>query len=226
MLLPNIQGNVNIVKDGFYFAADKNYFDLYGKALCLSLKEFAPWANVHVHLFNPFPTQLEWLRKNNVTASYETVDDSFKEIKTYYACVRFVRVPEIFHPDARVISIDADGVAVKPILKEKFLRYTETSKVLWREKQQQSLASSVIFGLDDFRLRYANKIKQHFLNDNVKWFLDQNILDEMIFNKEVSIFTERDWGNSKIGKNTLIWSAKGDKKNNEEFQKILNQYLV
>jgi hypothetical protein len=175
-------------------------------------------------LFNPTNEQIVWLRNYNITCSYEFIDENIEEIKTYYACVRFIRIPEIFSNNTRIISLDADGIAVRPITKEKFLSDTNVSKVLWREKQKQSLASSIIYGPDDFRFRYADILKQHFLKDNFKWFLDQNVLDQMIKNKEVQIFTERDWGNSKIGKQTLIWSAKGNKKSNNEFQCLISSY--
>jgi hypothetical protein len=226
MILPAIQGQINIEKNSFYFGANHTYLELYGKALCLSLKKYAPWAHIHVHLFNPLSEQLEWLKNLNITCSYEYIDESLEEIKTYYACVRFIRIPEIFSKAARIISLDADGVAVRPITKEKFINDTNFSKVLWREKHQQSLASSVLYGPDKFRFKYANLLKKHFLDDDFKWFLDQNIMDNMIADNKVEIFTEKDWGNSKIGKRTLIWSAKGDKKSNDEFQELVQQYLT
>jgi hypothetical protein len=224
MILPKIEGYNNILQNSFYFAADSMYFNLYGKALIKSLKKHASWANIHAHMFNPTETDLTWLQQNNVTCSYEYVDEKIEEIKTYYACVRFIRIPEIFSNNTRIISLDADGIAVRPIAKEKFLSDTDYSKVLWREKQKQSLASSIIYGPDDFRFRYAGILKQHFLKDDFKWFLDQNVLDQMIKNNEVKTFTERDWGNSKIGKQTLIWSAKGNKKSNNEFQCLISSY--
>lgn len=217
MLISDIKGDTNVSKDSFYFAADSTYFNLYGKSLCLSLQKFAPWANIHVHLYNPLDEQLNWSRLHNLTVSYEFCPIDYEEIKTYYACVRFVRVGEIFSPNTRIMSIDADSIVVRPISEERFLQDTETSKVLWREKQQQSLASPVIFGLDDFRYRYSKKLKHCFANNEVKWFLDQNILDRMISAKEVETFTNRDWSNSKIGKHTLIWSAKGNRKNDDVF---------
>lgn len=225
MILPPIHGQTNISGNIFYFGADNEYLELYGKALCLSLKKFAPWAQVHVHLFNPVVKQLNWLKNHDITCSYEHVEESIDEIKTYYACVRFIRIPEIFCKISRIISLDADGVAVRPITKEKFMIDTNVSKVLWREKHQQSLASSVLYGPDKFRFRYANLLKNHFLEDNYKWFLDQNIMDSMIAAGQVDIFTEKDWGNSKIGKQTLIWSAKGNKKDNDKFQELVQQYL-
>jgi lipopolysaccharide biosynthesis glycosyltransferase len=146
------------------------------------------------------------------------------EIKTYYACVRFIRIPEIFENTARLISLDCDGIAVRPITKEKFLTDTKNSAALWRAKVQTSLASSVFFGVDNFRNKFAEQLKLYFDNDTFKWFLDQNILDKMIANKEVDFIEFRDWGNSKIGRNTLIWTAKGARKIDHEFQNMLKTY--
>jgi lipopolysaccharide biosynthesis glycosyltransferase len=224
MILPKISGQTNITQDSFYFAADTTYLNLYGKALALSLKEHAPWSNIHIHIFNPTPEQLIWCTGNNITFSYEGVDTAINELRTYYACVRFIRIPEIFNSACRIISLDCDGIVVKPITKDKFITDTNTSKVLWREKQQMSLASSVFYGLDNFRVVYADKLKPYFENDTFKWFLDQNIMDEMIRNNEIDITVNTDWGNGKVGKNTLIWTGKGDKKFNPEFQQLLQKY--
>lgn len=224
MILPEINGQKNITQNSFYFAADAGYLNLYGKALALSLKEHAPWANIHIHIFNPTSDQLNWCSNNNITHTYETVDTNINELRTYYACVRFIRIPEIFHNSSRIISLDCDGIAIKTISKEKFLEDTNRSKVLWREKQQMSLASSVFYGPDNFRFNYANKLKPYFENDSYKWFLDQEIMDEMLKQLEVESTTATDWGNPKIGKSTLIWTGKGDKKFNPEFQTILKKY--
>jgi len=224
MILPNISGQLNIEQDSFYFAADTVYLDLYGKALALSLKKHAPWSNIHIHIFNASEDQLNWCNLNNITCTHETVDTSIDELRTYYACVRFIRVPEIFSRSCRVISLDCDGIVVKPITKDKFIAATNISKVLWREKQQMSLASSVFYGPDNFRIAYADKLKPYFENDTFKWFLDQHIMDEMIQHKEVDITVNTDWGNGKVGMNTLIWTGKGDKKFNPEFQQLLQEY--
>jgi hypothetical protein len=224
MILPQINGQVNITQDSFYFAADSVYLNLYGKALALSLKEHALWSNIHIHIFNPTHDQLSWCSANNITCSYEYIDTSIDELRTYYSCVRFIRVPEIFNKNCRVISLDCDGIVVKTITRDRFINDTNISKVLWREKQQMSLASSVFYGPDNFRIEYANKLKSYFENDTFKWFLDQNIMDEMLKNNEVQITVSTDWGNAKVGKQTLIWTGKGDKKFNPEFQQLLQKY--
>jgi lipopolysaccharide biosynthesis glycosyltransferase len=224
MILPKISGQLNITQDSFYFAADSVYLNLYGKALALSLKEHAPWSNIHIHIFNPADEQFIWCDRNNITYSYESVDPTINELRTYYACVRFIRIPEIFNNNCRVISLDCDSIVVKPITKDKFITDTNVSKVLWREKQQMSLASSVFYGTDSFRVAYADKLKPYFENDTFKWFLDQNIMDEMIQRKQVAITVNTDWGNAKVGKQTLIWTSKGDKKFNPAFQQLLQKY--
>lgn len=224
MKLPPILGQTNISGNSFFFGADSIYFEQFGKSLAKSLRKYAEWANVHIHLFNPTDAQLAWCQKNQFTASYEFVSEDCKDLRTYYACVRFIRIPEIFKSDARIISIDCDGVAIKLISKDKFLKDTEKSAVLWRSKNQTSLASSVFFGVDDFRVKLSNRLIPYFENDSFKWFLDQIIMDEMIREKEVSIVEFRDWGNPKIGVNTLIWTVKGDRKNDPEFQKLITLY--
>ena len=218
MILPELQGQLGIEQDSFFFACDENYFDSYGIPLANSLKKFAPWSNIHIHIFNPRPDQLSWCASKKITASFECVDKTLDNIKTYYACVRFIRIPEIFKNTTKIISLDCDGIVVASISKEKFYNDTIVSKVLWREKQQKSLASSVFFGPDNFRNLYANYLKNYFNDDTFYWYLDQDIMDRMIVNKEVDITISHDWGWPKIKNNTLIWTGKGSRKLEEKFQ--------
>lgn len=223
MILPKISGDVDISNDGFYFGCDSIYFELYGQALLKSLEIHAPWANKHVHLFNPTETQIQWCKNNKTTLSFEYISLD-KEIKTYYACVRFIRIPEIFKENTRLISLDCDSISVKEIPKSEFLKDTDKSAVLWRKKSNTSLAGSVFFGPDNFRYLYANNLKQYFYNDSYEWFLDQNVLDIMVKNKEVDILEHRSWANSKIKRDTYIWSAKGNKKLSKEFVEELKKW--
>ena len=224
MKLPPILGQTNISGNSFFFAADAVYFEQFGKSLAKSLRKHASWANIHVHLYNPKDDQIEWCRKNQLTASYEYIPEDCKDLRTYYACVRFIRIPEIFKSDARIISLDCDGIAVSPITKDKFLKDTEKSAVLWRSKNQRVLASSIFFGADNFRVKLAERLTPYFETDSFKWFLDQVVMAEMMHDNEVSIVEFRDWGNPKIGVNTLIWTVKGDQKSDPEFQKLINLY--
>jgi len=225
MILPKIQGNLNISKNSFFIGSDSIYMELYTKFLALSLKKYAPWANIHLHIFNPTLEQIQWCIKNTITCTYEYVKLE-KEPNTYYACVRFIRIPEIFKNDTRIITLDADGIAIKDIDEKIFMDFTNHSAVMWREKQKTSLASSVFFGNDSFRFLYSDRLTYYFKNDSFNWFLDQNILDQLIKLEHVKTTISNIWGNPKIGKNTLIWTAKGEKKFNLEFQKLQKQYNI
>jgi hypothetical protein len=224
MILPDIYIDKKVSKHSFYFAADSIYFENYGKVLTVSLQRYAAWASIHVHLYNPTNEQLDWCTKKQISYSYEYIDSDIRELKTYYACVRFIRVPEIFEDTCRIISLDCDSIAINDITQDAFLSATQDSQVLWREKQQTSLASSLFFSTDTFRKTYANKLKVYFENDSYRWFLDQIILDTMIENKEVLITLNKVWGSTKVRNTTLIWTLKGDRKFDETFQSLLRQY--
>lgn len=224
MIISKIYGDLDVVKDSFYFAADNFYFEKYGKYLFLSLKKHAPWANIHVHLFNPLENQIKWCKEKNGSCSYEFIDTNIHELKTYYACVRFIRIPDIFNKNSRIISLDCDSIAIKDISKDRFIEDTEISKILWREKQQMSLASSVFFGRDSFRFEYSKQLLQYFEKDQYTWFLDQLIMDDMVKNNKVNITLSKDWGNNKIKKTTLIWTGKGSEKTSEKFLDTIESY--
>ncbi len=224
MEFPQIQGKIGLEGNFFYFGCDRVYFDNYGKPLINSLKKNASWANIHCHIFNPSEDQLKWCDSKDISVSYEYIENSISEIKTYYACVRFIRVPEIFKDSARIISLDCDSIATAPLSEIKFLQDTNNTKVFWRTKGNKSLASLVIFGLDNLRHDYSIRLKEYFKNDTFKWFLDQEILDEMISKNQFGITTDVYWGSPGKKKNSLIWSGKGNKKFASEFQNLIDLY--
>jgi hypothetical protein len=224
MILPVIQGDVGISKNSFYFGCDRVYFNTYGKPLINSIKKFAPWANIHAHIFNPLPEQIVYCKNIGISCSYEYVDQTINEINTYYACVRFIRIPEIFNFNTRIISFDCDGIAVKELPQQLFLEETNVSKITWRAKHQRSLASTVFFGPDDFRIRYADKLKSYFEEDKYYWFLDQDVMDIMVKANEIGYTETSTWGNHKMRSDTLIWTGKGDTKFNQNFLDHLKLY--
>ena len=225
MKLPQIQGDLGITKNSFYFGCDSLYFTKYGMVLANSLRIHAPWANIHCHIFNPTDEQLNWCKQKNLSVSYEFIDSTIRELNTYYACVRFIRVLEIFDSTAKIISLDCDSIAIHPLPEQKFIKDTQSTKVFWRTKGNKSLASTVLFGPDNVRVEYAKKLLTAFKNDSYKWFLDQNVMDEMISKNEFGITTDVTWGSTSLKKKEgLIWTGKGDKKFSKEFQDLLEQY--
>ncbi len=225
MILPTISGNISLSGKFFYFGCDFLYFEEYGKTLANSLKIYAPWATVHCHIFNPTSEQLEWCKLKSISVSYEYIDPEIREAKTYYACVRFIRVPEIFNSSARIISLDCDSVVIADLSENQFDKDTSSTKVFWRTKGGRSLASAVMFGPDNIRNAYADILRKSFEDDSYQWFLDQNVMDQMISENKFGITTDTTWGTAAPHKKKgCIWTGKGDKKFSKEFQDLLEQY--
>jgi hypothetical protein len=223
MILRPLEISPRLTGNFFYFAADSKYFDLYGKALALSLLQHAPWSKVHVHLYNPTNDQLDWCDQKTVSYSQELIDVNNKEFNTLCACIRFIRIPEIFEPSARIISFDCDVIANKLIPLAKFIEATDTSKITIR-KGDKSLASAISFGLDDFRNRYSGRLNESFKQNNIYWFLDQDILDSMMIEKPISKLSS-EWTGTKMTPDRMIWTAKGSRKHeNEQYVNLLNFY--
>lgn len=224
MILGNMQGSIGLEGNFFFFAADEIYFDDFGKALAKSLKAKASWANIHVHLYNPRSDQLEWCAKHHITASFETVNKTDPNFSTICACVRFIRIPEIFSPTAKIIAFDCDVIANKDIPKSKFNDDTVCSKVTVK-KNGRALASAISFGPDSFRFFYRDALLEKFNKDEIYWFLDQDILDRLIADKKVETMSFGNWTGTKMTENQIIWTAKGSRKfENEQYSKLLNYY--
>lgn len=225
MKLENLNLDKKLQGNFFFFAADNIYFDLYGKALALSLLKHAPWANIHVHFYNRTDAQAAWCDKKGVTHTNDVLDRNHPEFRTLCACIRFARIPEIFDQSARILAFDCDVIANNTIPLEKFLEDTNTSKVTLK-KGNRALASTVTFGQDNFRNEFRDKILHNFSIDNIYWFLDQDILDEMIRDKKLgTMFLE--WTGTKMSPTQMIWTAKGERKNSKpQYQALIDSYLA
>jgi hypothetical protein len=223
MILPNLSITQKLSGKFFYFAADTKYFELYGKALALSLLRHAPWANVHVHLYNPTIEQKNWCNTKNVSFTEEIIDLLNPEFKTLCACIRFIRITEIFDQSSKIISFDCDVIANNTISEEIFLQDTTASGITIR-KGGKSLASAISFGPDNFRNEYRKRLLNHFEKDEVYWFLDQDVLDAMMLERPLRQLSPA-WTSTKMTPDRMIWTAKGDRKDaNVQYTDLLKYY--
>ena len=224
MDIPPLDNQAKLSGNCFYFAADNIYFDLYGKALALSLLDRAPWSKIHVHFYNQTIEQKDWCERKNISYSNDIIDRDNPEFKTLCACIRFIRIPEIFDPSAKIISFDCDVIANTTIPLTKFLEATNISKITIR-KGGRSLASAISFGLDDFRNTYSTRLKESFKQGNIYWFLDQDILDSMLIEKSIPKL-DSEWTGTKMTPDRMIWTAKGDRKTSRvQYQQLIDYYL-
>ena len=225
MILEGLKIDKKLNGNFFFFAADNVYFDLYGKALALSLLKHAKWANIHVHFYNQTSEQAEWCKRKGITFTNDILDRSHPEFRTLCACIRFARIPEIFEDTARILSFDCDVIANNTIPIEKFIEDTNFSKVTLK-KGNRALASTVTFGNDSFRHEFRQRLLHHFSIDNIYWFLDQDLLDELIKENRLStMFLE--WTGTKMTPSQMIWTAKGERKNSKpQYQALIDRYLA
>jgi hypothetical protein len=75
MILPRINGQCNQNTDYIFAVADSYYFDTHGKPLINSILKNTEYG-IHIHIYNPSDTQLEFCNKPRVSVSYEYIDPS------------------------------------------------------------------------------------------------------------------------------------------------------
>jgi hypothetical protein len=145
--------------------------------------------------------------------------------KTYYACMRFVRLAEFVTTPTSFLEIDIDG-----IVRKSFVTQFDDGKDfhLYQKEKGGHLAGSILFNQSSNSLMFiqqlAAAIKREIEADNIYWFLDQHCLDRLIpeFNRGLLPISYVDWH---MRPDSAIWSAKGKRKELEIFKKELGRYL-
>ena len=145
--------------------------------------------------------------------------------QTYYACVRFVRLAELLRPGQRCLSIDVDGLVrgqfVDQLGAEDFYLYE-------KPKDGTHLAGAILFngtaGSHKFLQEYANQLRDSINKDDLYWFLDQVLLDQLVphYHKGLLPMSYIDWA---MRDESAIWSAKGKRKELEIFKQEQRKYL-
>jgi hypothetical protein len=145
--------------------------------------------------------------------------------QTYYACMRFVRLAELVQPGQRCLSIDVDG-----LVRDQFATDLGTADFYLYEKPKDGthLAGAVLFnGLTQshaFLQEYASALKTNIEQNELYWFLDQVILDQLVskYNKGLLPMSYIDWA---MREGSAIWSAKGKRKELDLFKQEQGKYL-
>lgn len=144
--------------------------------------------------------------------------------KTYYACVRFIRLAELVQQPRPFLAIDVDGLVRRSFQFE----FDDGKDFYLHLKEKGGHLAGVLLGTDrsqsvDFIRQLAADIKKEFDRDNVYWFLDQNCLDALVsqYNKGYLPLTYIDWY---MKPDSAIWSAKGKRKDLDVFLQELRKY--
>jgi hypothetical protein len=216
-----------IDKKGFYCSSDTVYFNSWTKLFILSAKKYAPWAHIHVHIFDPVEADYNWCNKNNISISSEITPTQYMETidtkKAYWSNTRFIRLPEIYSDSTSVIAVDSDSLFVQKLTESQFDADLKTSwgTVARRGKYDTSLASAIGFGPDNVRHIYRKKLLERI--DNLRWFLDQEMLDDMLKDGLIEKMNTK-YSDFKYSKESFIWTGKGNRKFKTTFAFIANEY--
>ena len=146
--------------------------------------------------------------------------------QTYYACVRFIRLAELLQPGQRCLSIDVDGLVRGSFEHE--LGGKPDFFLYEKPKDGTHLAGAVLFngkqGSHDFLQEYAAVLKTNIEQNELYWFLDQLILDQLVpkYRKGLLPMSYIDWA---MRAESPIWSAKGPRKELDIFKQEQQKYL-
>lgn len=156
--------------------------------------------------------------------------------RTYYACMRFVRLAELLDQPQHFLEIDIDGLVradfpiflpndaeIDVYLYEK----TKKDKITGEIRKTGHLAGSILVTAKPGGLAFVHElgkaIRSEIEADNLYWFLDQNCLDAVVsrYRKGTLPIGYVDWH---MDPQSAIWTAKGRRKEIAVFQNELVRY--
>jgi hypothetical protein len=214
-----------ISKHGFYCPSDSVYFNQWTKPFILSAVKHAPWAHIHVHIFDMTDADKQWCDEHNVSYSQE-VTPVFENItnRDYWVNVRFCRLSEIYQDNVPVIAIDSDSLFTQNLSEEDFLKDMSHDWVTYRDKGAGSLGSCVGFAANgNARHLLKERLLQYYNTKFFAWFRDQVELDIMLQEKSISKFSMK-YSDHKCRNNNVIWTGKGDRKYKGRFAELYTKY--
>lgn len=183
------------------------------------------WSNPN--LSEPYLSRRNKMLGIKVVDRRLSVSDNIQQwlFKTYYACMRFVRLSEMLPKPAKFLAIDVDGIVRKNFNYE----FTDQRDFYLHEKDKGGHLAGAILSSGNanslqFVREHARIIKQEIEHDNIFWFLDQWALDRIVnqYNKGYLPIDYIDWY---MNTNSAIWSAKGKRKDLEVFKQEQRKYL-
>jgi hypothetical protein len=145
--------------------------------------------------------------------------------QTYYACGRFTRLAELLRPGQRCLSIDVDGLVRKLFTEQLGI---EDFYLYEKPKDGTHLAGAILFngtaGAHEFLQEYAHRLRASMQQNDLYWFLDQVILDQLVpkYRKGILPISYIDWA---MRDESAIWSAKGKRKELDVFKQEQRKYL-
>lgn len=138
-------------------------------------------------------------------------------VKTYYTCARFIRLEQLTTINDSFFAIDIDAIVRKNIV------IPEDSKTIYvhksYDKYRVPAGALLIKGSNTsrkFLKKYSDTMTELFKLDYIYWSMDQEILTKLVDKYDVGILdrTFVDWD---MSSDSIVWTAKGIRKNWQKF---------
>lgn len=206
-----------------YAACDSKYFIDHAQAFVYSANDVRK--DVHIHIVNPTEEALSLAVLLNATTVVKTTfsfsdanlsQATPEQVRTFYACSRFMYLPQIVQTAKKVLCLDIDCYIMQEFHFDNrakagyFPREPLPGTVGW-EAAGTRVAAGVVYVAD---MGIANKIAKGIETVEMRWFADQIVLSN-VFNEigdnNIIKFDERfmDW---EFKPGTTIWTGKGPRK--------------
>lgn len=136
--------------------------------------------------------------------------------KTYYACARFIRLAEVHQSCSTVFACDVDAVVRLPIPQLSIEKDFYIHQIFGAKARFLAGGLYLNPNAKNFIDSYAQVLRDKISQDLLYWSIDQDVLDPLVpcYNygqlPEILI----DWN---MRPDSVIWTAKGARKNNEKF---------
>jgi hypothetical protein len=146
--------------------------------------------------------------------------------KTYFACARFIRLAQLVRPTQKFFALDADAIVRKPVPDMADTVDLHIYRVY--KKDPRFLAGGIYVcgtsGSFDFLQTYSVNLTQAINQDRLYWSLDQDLLNHVVPNYRWQDLPSEliDWH---MMPNSVIWTAKGTKKNHNAFINEQHKYI-
>ena len=221
-------------KETILASADSIYYQKFFPSLCYSVSKLND-KNLHIHIINPKKQDIDlFLKLKNLfetksnsflTLSYEktTIEDFKQNIKTYYACNRFLIINKLNLSKCLVVDIDS-------IFLKNFNYLNQDIGLFTRKEYENNFKLYIWAGVFYFSekakdfISYNYSILSTINKSGWWWFMDQFSLF-MSYEKYKSTFNIFEFDNNFISYNNLqkpvIFSAKGLKKESTEYLKLI-----
>lgn len=231
-----------------FSACDSGYLD-FASALVRSLDVFSPGFLFVLHLVNPTPEDLvrvealtDVLGHTRLAVSAESVDlgrFSPEARRSYFASARFLQLPTLLAETALpVLCLDADSLFVNPVDFE-FSDRKDADIVLFCSQIDQDVPlkrkiknGTIVIGTTEGAVALMEEVRDEFLDvfsrDEINWYVDQEVFAGKLIGRRAGLVighVRKAYADWEFGGSSIIWAAKGERKDGDERYLILKQML-